>query len=932
MVMMLLLTMSMQSAKAVAIPTDAVLAFTLKVPKGHKIKMAFKGKDGYVYVAKGDRLHVQRARAHHSNDEFNSWHTYKVEGDDFEGFKVYYTGKLLGVKIEDNGNHGDIQGGDFSGVPYNDPVNGFEIYVLHSGYITSCVYDQMMKTLPYRQKFFANDRNHYNFVVAYDGNHDEDYVPTDDCMNDGAKNCNSSIAKDKGWTFGIYYNVGDDHYIVYPKEQLFSVTGTGTGCMNTFRYIDLDVKQGQTIDVDIPASIGTITLYNGSEIKTLKKSYNHIRTSITAKSNKITFYGSVEEFSCKNNGTKITGIKVHNGGLKKLDCSNNAIKNLNLVLEGFSQLEELDCSNNLLTELDFKQVENFLNFKKLNCSNNNLTSLTYYAGADEVDCSNNKLTKVSCRGLKKLNCSNNLLTELEDVTVSKEFNCSNNQLTKLTFDDYSHYKMGKIDCSNNQLTELKVYECSELNCSNNKLTDLDIKKGPDLMTLDCSNNELTRLDITHNPILNKIIFYNNSFTKYNRLNKFYCSLPDRSELSQGVIIPVQNSSSDDNDFVKSSTGENATNKNWAIRYSNNSNITTTGSYNCETGKDIDMDKYIVLDVVNGKEITIEAVAGYNNTPIKIVSGSNKIHKVMNSSLSTFKYTTTSDKVTIYGDLRIFSVGNNSSNRNKITGVDISHNTSLKKLDCSGVKTIKSLKLGYNSNFETLMCSDNAIISLDVSKNRNLKGLFCAYNKISQLDLSKSTKLKALDCSENNLTSLDVSNCNPLWEIKCGRNNFDKNAVDNIYCSLADRVGNSQPGLLYILDNTTDANHNDVLQSTKQNALDKNWKVMYYHNGTGYLYHTDIPATTGNYVCNGSTAVNDVYKGNIVVYPNPVKDVLHIDKVDSNDIQVEIYNTAGDKLVDVRNKNRISVSHLSSGVYFVKVITDKGVYSKKLIKK
>ncbi len=472
---------------------------------------------------------------------------------------------------------------------------------------------------------------------------------------------------------------------------------------------------------------------------------------------------------------------------------------------------------------------------------------------------------------------------------------------------------------------------------------------------------------------------------------------------------------------------------------------------------VNMDKFIILTVVNGKEIMVKCTANSDNTPIKIVSSNNgSLEKVVNSTSTFVTFTSSSSKIALYGDIKTLNIGY--ENKNNITGVDIRNNTSLEELSCYDTKTINSLKLGNNTQLRKLNCTNNAISDLDVSGNSALKEIYCSYNKItalnvsengqleklychsnkiSQLDVSNNTKLRELGCGKNhltslvvsnntelrklrcgsnNLTSLDVSNCPNLWQINCAKNNLDRSAVDNLFCSLSNRSASTQSGLLYLVDSTTDANYNDVLQSNKQNALDKNWKVLYYHNGTGNLYNTDIPATTGNYVCNpvavtsvqlnetaktilkdeeftltatvlpadatnkavtwssdksdiatvdengkvkgvgfgkatitattqddnktatcevtvkDNTGLDEVEKGGIRVYPNPVKDVLHIDMVDSNDIQVEIYNTAGDKLVDVRNKNRISVSRLLSGVYFVKVTTSKGVYSKKLIKK
>ena len=79
-----------------------------------------------------------------------------------------------------------------------------------------------------------------------------------------------------------------------------------------------------------------------------------------------------------------------------------------------------------------------------------------------------------------------------------------------------------------------------------------------------------------------------------------------------------------------------------------------------------------------------------------------------------------------GDLRC--------SKNKLTNLDVSHNTKL----------------------EYLACTDNQLSSLDVSHNTELKNLYCADNQIVSLDLGTNTSLVELSCNKNCLLSLDLS--------------------------------------------------------------------------------------------------------------------------------------------------------------------------------
>lgn len=68
-----------------------------------------------------------------------------------------------------------------------------------------------------------------------------------------------------------------------------------------------------------------------------------------------------------------------------------------------------------------------------------------------------------------------------------------------------------------------------------------------------------------------------------------------------------------------------------------------------------------------------------------------------------------------------------------------------------------------------------------------------------------------------------------------------------------------------------------------------------------------------------------------IYPNPATDVLNV--VSENNInKVEIFNVQGQMVKAAGNVNTLSISDLTDGVYFVKVTTDKGTATHKLIKK
>jgi len=84
-------------------------------------------------------------------------------------------------------------------------------------------------------------------------------------------------------------------------------------------------------------------------------------------------------------------------------------------------------------------------------------------------------------------------------------------------------------------------------------------------------------------------------------------------------------------------------------------------------------------------------------------------------------------------------------------------------------------------------------------------------------------------------------------------------------------------------------------------------------------------------CTLSTSDNEL-ESTLMLYPNPVKNVLNIDTKTIVLTKVEIYSVIGKKMMVFKNDlNRINVENLSSGLYLIKVFADKLNYTTKFIK-
>ncbi len=85
----------------------------------------------------------------------------------------------------------------------------------------------------------------------------------------------------------------------------------------------------------------------------------------------------------------------------------------------------------------------------------------------------------------------------------------------------------------------------------------------------------------------------------------------------------------------------------------------------------------------------------------------------------------------------------------------------------------------------------------------------------------------------------------------------------------------------------------------------------------------------------TTAVKEVSKSanGFSFYPNPVKDVINVKYPYKNNARVEIYNVLGMKVKSftLENSERINVSDLKKGIYYIRVIDGNSVFSKQFSK-
>lgn len=144
---------------------------------------------------------------------------------------------------------------------------------------------------------------------------------------------------------------------------------------------------------------------------------------------------------------------------------------------------------------------------------------------------------------------------------------------------------------------------------------------------------------------------------------------------------------------------------------------------------------------------------------------------------------------------------------KLTSLDTSHNTKLETLECDGIPTLTSLNVSGNTELKHLYCSKNALAALDLTNNLELEKLSCGENEFTTLDLSRNTNLKYLGFVNSKLSSMDLTYNTNLEELYFFGNNF----------SAIDVSKNTKLKILHLYENqliTLDTSKNNNLTELK----------------------------------------------------------------------------------------------------------------------
>lgn len=385
---------------------------------------------------------------------------------------------------------------------------------------------------------------------------------------------------------------------------------------------------------------------------------------------------------------------------------------------------------------------------------------------------------------------------------------------------------------------------------------------------------------------------------------------------------------------------------------------------------LDVSANTALISLNINDTSIASLDLNTNTSLDILYADNTLLSSLDVSTNTA--------------LTILDISNTS-----INSIDVGNNTSLMSLSLSETSIVK-INLNSNTALTYLSIVNTPISSLDVSNNTvlttlktiNTSNLFCI-SVADEVAANTATGIytqweKDTACGYSEECDLTYVPDNifeqylidegydtaPLDDFVPTANIRNVNSVDLNSTNVADLTGiedfsslttldisNSSVNDLNVSNNTSltflnilmtsisslDVSFNTVLTSLNTvNTINLDCITVADEtaatNGTGIYFNW-----TKDEICSYSTNCNrllsdiDFNTSEIFVGPNPIRDELQI-KLNNTDVlkEVSLFDISG-KLILKSANTTISTSHLEKGLYLVKITTDKGSFTRKLVK-
>jgi Leucine-rich repeat (LRR) protein len=282
----------------------------------------------------------------------------------------------------------------------------------------------------------------------------------------------------------------------------------------------------------------------------------------------------------------------------------------------------------------------------------------------------------------------------------------------------------------------------------------------------------------------------------------------------------------------------------------------------------------------------------------------------------------------------------------LTKLDVTNCTQLKSLSCMD-NYLTEINLTHYKQLQDICFSKNKLSKFDISNCTQLEDLDCYRNNLTELDVRNCKQLKTLSCYFNNLTELDVTNCTQLVSLKCHENKLIALDLSKSGSLQYLQVGDQKPLPFTLYENesgtyslplnlnfpvfgNTAINYENGVLKSNDNTVDissfsvQTNKLGYTLDGTMFFNYSDV-------------GIDTMDENQLKIYPNPTTGELIVTSNELRVTSIKIFDINGCEQKAESRKQKaegeivIDISHLSTGIYFVKIITEQGEIIKKIVK-
>ncbi|MPL70095.1 hypothetical protein SDC9_15846 [bioreactor metagenome] len=341
---------------------------------------------------------------------------------------------------------------------------------------------------------------------------------------------------------------------------------------------------------------------------------------------------------------------------------------------------------------------------------------------------------------------------------------------------------------------------------------------------------------------------------------------------------------------------------------------------------VNMERFIEFKCNVGANFSVNLAADSSNTKAIIKNG--MYEKIVNIQIGLFSspsynLNTRDTIIRIYGNVTKIDFR---CSDGFIRDFNIDSNSYLTQIWAYNL-VYKNVSFNNSNNLEVLYLQYSRIESIDFRNLENLIYLGVPGNEeLTKLDLRELTRLKILMFQNTGVSDININGLNELRDIDCYNTNLSTMGYDSLFCALPE-CSDSLSGMIVVIYDSTYSDFPTYMSSNSQNLISKNW----FPTDRNYQL---MPPTNGTFDCS-SIWIDDVELDFVEakVYPNPAIDYLCIETKEVVQ-RLEVYDALGKRVISkTPNQNNFSldISNLEKGIYILKLQTNEGIGSYKIVK-